>query len=181
LDDVTRSKKTLEDLTGGEVDTYKAPVWRITPRCPWAYDVLMEAGFKVDNSAMPIMWRYLGGKPGSMAPIRIGNQILVIPVTSVRLLGLNLPMPGGFYNAYLPFSLQQIIFDGINAQNKPFNFYFHPYEHSPSEESRRLLQHGSVFMTLYSLHVGRYLQLLRKMSGRYRLGTLRSAYAEWLD
>jgi polysaccharide deacetylase family protein (PEP-CTERM system associated) len=181
LQDVARSKKTLEDLIGQEVDTYKAPAWSITPRCAWAYDVLAEAGFKVDNSAMPAMWRHLGGKPGSAEPIRIANQLLVIPVTSVRFLGLNLPMPGGFYSAYLPFSVQRRILDGINAQNKPFNFYFHPYEHSPSADSRQLLQHGSVFMSLYSLHVGRYKPLLRKISKRYRLGTLRSAYAHWLD
>jgi polysaccharide deacetylase family protein (PEP-CTERM system associated) len=181
LDDVVRSKKTLEDMTGCEVDTYKAPVWSITPRCAWAYDVLMEAGFRVDNSAMPATWRHLGGRPDSLEPICIADQMWVIPVTSVRIFGFNVPMPGGFYNAYLPFQLQRRIFDGINGRDQPFNFYFHPYEHSPSHDSRRFLQHRSVFMTLYSLHVGRYLRLLREMSSHYRLSTLRNAYARWLD
>ena len=36
LADVSRSKAMLEDLTGGLVDTYKAPIWSITPRCAWS-------------------------------------------------------------------------------------------------------------------------------------------------
>lgn len=178
--DVERSKKTLEDLTGQPVDTYKAPQWSITPRCPWAYDVLLEAGFRVDHSALPALKPSLGRPAASLEPFRYDGALLVVPVTCVTLLGRSFPFPGGFYNAWLPLAFHHAVYDRLNRGGLPFNFYFHPFEHSPAIAQRRWLK-GSLPISLYALHSGRYEGRLAGLADRYRLGRLRDAYAGWLS
>ena len=177
LADVSRSKALLEDLTGKRIDTYKAPIWSITPRCVWAYEILREAGYAVDHSAMPDLKRHFGYPSDRMEPFKHQNGLLIIPVTVFRVLGVTVPFPGGFYNAYIPSSLQKKVFHRLNQGGVPFNFYFHPYEHSPADENRRLIKHRSLFLTLYAAHVGRYKSLLRKIANHHHLATLREAYA----
>jgi polysaccharide deacetylase family protein (PEP-CTERM system associated) len=179
LADVTRSKALLEDITGDLVDTYKAPLWSITPQCAWAHDKLREAGFAVDHSAMPALKKHLGYPAARMEPFRLDNGLLVIPVTTCRVFGVAVPFPGGFYNAYVPFALQRKIYFGHNQRGLPFNFYFHPYEHSPTRQNRQLIKNRSLFLTLYAAHNGRYKSLLAKVAASYSLGTLRQAYARW--
>jgi peptidoglycan/xylan/chitin deacetylase (PgdA/CDA1 family) len=48
--DLERSVKTLEDLTGKKVRSYRAPGFSITRRTPWAFDILCECGIEVDCS-----------------------------------------------------------------------------------------------------------------------------------
>lgn len=179
--DVQNSKRALEDLVSLPVVTYKAPLWSITPRCLWAYDELIEAGFRVDHSALPAVTRALGQPPLSMEPFRYADELVVVPVTSVRILGRPVPFPGGFYNAWVPFSFHRRIYDGLNRRGLPFNLYFHPFEHSPSEEQARLYKQGSLFVSLYAAHYGRYARKLPKLASRYALGPLREAYARWLS
>lgn len=45
-EDVTSNKKILEDMIGKTIDIYKAPMWSLDNKTPWAYDVLLEAGLK---------------------------------------------------------------------------------------------------------------------------------------
>lgn len=180
LEDVRTSRCALEDLVGRRVETYKAPIWSITPRCLWAYDVLLEAGIRVDHSAMPGVVAGLGRRRGELEPFRYRDELVVIPVTTVEVLGFALPFPGGFYNAWVPFAIQKRVYDGINRRKLPFNFYFHPFEHSPAPSKRRLVKYRSLYVSLYAAHSGRYRSILARMAERYPLGTLESAYARWL-
>ena len=113
-------------------------------------------------------------------PFLYADQLLLIPVTSTRFLGFDLPFPGGFYNAYVPLMLQRRVYDGINRRGLPFNLYFHPYEHSPAGHNRSLVKYRSLYMSLYAAHLGRYATLLPRITARYRMGTLLQAYARWL-
>jgi polysaccharide deacetylase family protein (PEP-CTERM system associated) len=181
LEDVRRSKGVLEDLVGRPVDTYKAPIWSITPGCvEWAYDALLEAGFRVDHSAMPRVVEHLGRPRGEAEPFVYGGGLVVVPVTALPLPGYVLPLPGGFYNAWCPFAVQRRLYDRLNARKLPFNFYFHPFEHSPAPAKRRLLKNRSFWVSLYAAHAGRYQGLLRRVAERYELSTLEKAYARWL-
>lgn len=178
--DVQNSKRTLEDLVGLPVETYKAPIWSITPRCLWAYDELIEAGFRVDHSALPAVTRALGQPPLSMEPFRYADELVVVPVTSIQILGRPIPFPGGFYNAWVPFWFHRRVYDRLNRRGLPFNFYFHPFEHSPSEEQRRIYKQSSLFVSLYAAHHGRYARKLAQIRERYALAPLRDAYTRWL-
>jgi polysaccharide deacetylase family protein (PEP-CTERM system associated) len=178
-EDLRRSKQTLEDLSGHSVDTYKAPIWSISRRCRWAYDVLVEEGFRVDHSATPRVKAEMGWPTDALEPFMYSGSLLVVPTTTVELLGVALPFQGGFFNARVPFPLLRFVYDQINARGLPFNVYFHPFEHSPSPRNRRWVKYGSPFVSLCASHVGRSRILLPKLASSYRLGTLRQAYARW--
>jgi polysaccharide deacetylase family protein (PEP-CTERM system associated) len=52
--DIRRSKKILEELAGEAVVGYRAPSYSISRSCLWAYDELLEAGYRYDSSVFPI-------------------------------------------------------------------------------------------------------------------------------
>ena len=58
--DVRRAKSILEDITGKEVIGYRAPTYSITNKSKWAFDVLVEEGFKYDSSIFPIRHDFYG-------------------------------------------------------------------------------------------------------------------------
>lgn len=72
-DDVTRAKAFLEDLTGQEVSGYRAPAWSIRKRNRWAWDALVEAGYRYDSSPLLPM---LGVRDSR----RLGAPLPVFPV-----------------------------------------------------------------------------------------------------
>ena len=53
-EDVRAAKATLEDLLGAPVLGYRAPSFSITPGFEWAFDVLLEEGYRYDSSIFPI-------------------------------------------------------------------------------------------------------------------------------
>ena len=58
--DIKRAKSILEDITGKEVIGYRAPSYSITNKSQWAFDVLVEEGFKYDSSIFPIRHDFYG-------------------------------------------------------------------------------------------------------------------------
>ena len=58
--DIRKAKAILEDITGSEVTGYRAPSYSITNRSQWAFEVLVEEGFKYDSSIFPIRHDFYG-------------------------------------------------------------------------------------------------------------------------
>ena len=58
--DVRKAKAILEDITGSEVTGYRAPSYSITNKSQWAFEVLVEEGFKYDSSIFPIRHDFYG-------------------------------------------------------------------------------------------------------------------------
>jgi hypothetical protein len=177
-DDARSSRLRLEDLGGCPVDTYKAPIWSIAAD-PRAYDALLEAGYRVDHTAMPAVVAALGRRAGDLEPFR-HDDLLVVPVTCARVLGRAIPLPGGFYNAWLPRPLLWRLYRGLNQRGLPFNLYFHPFEHSPCAANRGLVKQRSLYISLYAAHAGRYRGLLDRVARNFALAPLREAYARWI-
>ncbi|MEM9256519.1 MAG: polysaccharide deacetylase family protein [Pseudomonadota bacterium] len=179
FEDIRRSKSELEDLSGGEVDTYKAPMWSITPRCPWAYDILLEAGFKIDHSIQPKMKKYLGESASRQRPFRYREQLLIIPPTTLHLLGVDLRFCGGAYNARIPGPLQKWAYGRLAATKIPFNYYFHPYEHSPVDHNLKWYK-GGLRVSLYANHCGKYKHHIAYLSRHFQFVSLKRAYARFI-
>ncbi len=53
-DDVERSKKLLEDITGKRVLGYRAPTYSVTKKTLWALEILIDQGFLYDSSIFPV-------------------------------------------------------------------------------------------------------------------------------
>ena len=58
--DIRKAKAILEDITGNEVIGYRAPSYSITNKSRWAFEVLVEEGFKYDSSIFPIRHDFYG-------------------------------------------------------------------------------------------------------------------------
>jgi polysaccharide deacetylase family protein (PEP-CTERM system associated) len=59
-EDIRKSKAILEEIIGCEVIGYRAPSYSITNKSKWAFEILMEEGFKYDSSIFPIRHDFYG-------------------------------------------------------------------------------------------------------------------------
>jgi polysaccharide deacetylase family protein (PEP-CTERM system associated) len=134
-EDVTRAKKLLEDVSGRPVLGYRAPSYSIGKNTLWAIEELENAGYLYSSSIYPIH-HDLYGMPGAPRfPFRHGGDgILEIPISTARILRVNLPSGGGGYFRLVPYALFQRLLRRINErESKPCVFYFHPWEIDPEQ------------------------------------------------
>lgn len=135
--DLDRSKKLLEDMTGQAVTGYRAPAFTITLDNLWALDVLVECGYTYDSSVFPVKTSRYGVDGAPWYPHRLrtpsGYELIELPVASYRCCGRTLPIGGGGYFRLFPYA---IIRRGIRQMNRarvPATIYMHPYEYDPIE------------------------------------------------
>ncbi len=136
-EDVTRSKKLLEDITGQRVTGYRAPAFSVVEKTMWALDVLLDCEFEYDSSIFPLEMKRYGIDGTPCRPHRVtapsGREILEIPVAAGRMWGIKTPVGGGGYIRLLPYSLIRSGLRKINRFDQPFTLYMHPYEFAPNE------------------------------------------------
>jgi polysaccharide deacetylase family protein (PEP-CTERM system associated) len=144
--DIHRAKWVLEDLTGQPVIGYRAPNFSIGHPQAWAYDILLEEGFRYDSSIYPILHDRYGRPNAPRFPFEIrrnGNGGLIeFPIGTVRLLGVNLPIGGGGYFRLLPLAVSRWGIRRVNARERqPLMFYFHPWELDPEQPRSPMAWH----------------------------------------
>jgi len=136
-EDVRRAKQVIEDAGGCTVAGYRAPSYSVTTRSLWALDVLLEEGYEYDSSIFPIRHdRY--GIPGSprhpYVVSRRSGSLVEVPLSTVRVAAVNLPVAGGGYFRLLPYSWTRWGFRRINRrEGRPAVFYLHPWEIDPGQ------------------------------------------------
>jgi polysaccharide deacetylase family protein (PEP-CTERM system associated) len=133
--DVTRTKKTLEDLTGRAVRGYRAPSYSIGTRNLWALDVLRDAGYVYSSSIYPIRHDLYGMPEAPRFAFRLHPEaILELPVTTVEVAGHKLPAGGGGYFRLMPYPMYAWALRRVNDRDRqPGIFYFHPWEIDPGQ------------------------------------------------
>jgi len=134
--DVTRSKKLLEDIAGVPVHGYRAPSFSIGHGNLWALECLNEAGYRYSSSVYPIRHDHYGmpGAPRFAFLPEAGRGLLELPVTTVRLFNHNLPAGGGGYFRLLPYRVSRSWLRRVNTVDRqPCIFYFHPWEIDPDQ------------------------------------------------
>lgn len=140
LDDITRSKKILEDIGGQAVIGYRAPSFSIGTRNLWALDTLREAGYRYSSSIYPIHHDHYGmpDAPRFKFHPRGPDGLVELPATTVQLFGRNLPAGGGGYFRLLPYSLSRWFMRRVNhIDRQPCIFYFHPWEIDPGQPRQK--------------------------------------------
>jgi polysaccharide deacetylase family protein (PEP-CTERM system associated) len=178
-DEIVISKKIIEEITSKEVVVYKDPCWGITPQTPWAYDELIEAGYRVDNTAQPSLLKALGRSSDEMLPFMYKDTLTVVPVTSATFFGKTMPFNGGLFCAYIPATVQVRYYKKLNARGIPFNYYCHPFEITPRDANRHFWERGSLRAGFYGLYFGKYLEYISLLAATFKLGPLKDAYADF--
>jgi len=135
-DDVRGSKHAIEDLIGAEVIGYRAPSFSIIPGFEWAFDVLLEEGYKYDSSLFPIRRRGYGYPNSIRLPHiveRMGGRLAEFPLATTNILGYPVPAAGGGYLRQFPLAIIQRAFREANERDTPATFYIHPWEIDPDQ------------------------------------------------
>jgi polysaccharide deacetylase family protein (PEP-CTERM system associated) len=73
-EDIRKAKGMLEDITGEEVIGYRAPSYSITNKSQWAFQVLIEEGFKYDSSIFPVRHDFYGMPNAPRFPFLISQN-----------------------------------------------------------------------------------------------------------
>ena len=128
-DDVERAKAILEDLSGSAVTGYRAPSFSIGAANLWAFDCLARAGYRYSSSIYPIRHDHYGMPDSPRFAYRSRPDLLEVPITTLRVLGRNLPPSGGGYFRLLPYALSRWMLDRVNTVDRQSAiFYCHPWE-----------------------------------------------------
>lgn len=133
--DVADTKKLLEDIIGKPVTGYRAASYSIVRSNLWALDVLQEVGYLYSSSIYPIRHDLYGLPEAPRFAFRLKpGALLEIPITTVELLGRNLPCGGGGYFRLFPYALSRWAMRLVNrVDQQSAIFYFHPWEIDPDQ------------------------------------------------
>ena len=135
-EDITSSKKLLEDIGGQEVRGYRAPSFSIGTANLWALDALLAAGYRYSSSIYPIAHDHYGmpDAPRFAFYPNGADGLLEVPITTVRMGARNLPAGGGGYFRLLPYALSRWMMRKVNDDDRESAiFYFHPWEIDPGQ------------------------------------------------
>ncbi len=127
--DIQLAKVLLEDLTGNEVNGYRAPSFSIDDGNDWAFDAIARAGYRYSSSVYPIVHDHYGMPNAPRFAFEARPGLLEIPITTLRMFGRNMPSSGGGYFRLLPYALSRWMFGRVNAVDRQSCvFYMHPWE-----------------------------------------------------
>lgn len=204
VEDISTSKKLLEDIVGERVNGYRAPTFSISARNLWAFDEIAKAGFKYDSSVYPIKNHRYGIPEFPKTPVVMnlseGRSLVEFPLSTFEYRNKAFPVAGGGYHRLLPsFVIQRIVKHILKRRH--FFYYCHPYEFNGDEwtssefkslnieVSRYMKFHqglgrGSVFQSRFSEMVKKYKPVynmteLSEMSEdmpRYDINSLTNSY-----
>ena len=146
-EDTSRALAAIEDAAGTAVIAYRAPSFSITNRSLWAFEILLELGFKVDSSVFPIRTPLYGIPGAPRQPFRFrtpSGEITEYPPAVTKIGPWNAPVTGGFYLRLLPGTLQTWALAAMARRAQPAVLYFHPWELDP-EQPRLTARWGPKF------------------------------------
>jgi polysaccharide deacetylase family protein (PEP-CTERM system associated) len=180
-DDLARSKALLEDAAGRPVRGYRAATFSITRDNLWAFAEIEQAGFDYSSSVYPVHHDLYGIPDAPRVPFRpVGTTRLVeIPVSTLALGGLNLPVAGGGYFRLLPYAVSRALVRRVHArEGRSVNMYFHPWEFDPGQPRPS----GLTFKTRLRHYINqdRTLPRMRALVRDFHWSTFADVYADAL-
>lgn len=137
-EETRKAKKIVENIIGQSIIGYRAASYSIIGQTLWALDILAEEGFQYDSSIFPIR-HDLYGIPGHERFFRFLNRdgrvsIAEIPLSTIRMAGVNVPVGGGGYLRLFPYAVTHLALLHLNRhERQPAVVYFHPWEIDPGQ------------------------------------------------
>jgi polysaccharide deacetylase family protein (PEP-CTERM system associated) len=178
--DVEKSKNILEQISGTEVIGYRAPSFSINDSNTWAYEKLIELGFAYSSSTYPIQhdlygvpnWpRFMYDRVESFE----GKKLIEIPIPTIRENNVNTGIGGGGYFRLYPYWLSKRRIEKFHQQEqKPYSFYFHPWEIDPNQPRVKDAPLKSKFR--HYINLSRMEGKLERLLQDYKWDTMRSVY-----
>lgn len=149
--DVDRSIKTLEDLTGSKIRMFRAPGFSITEKNKWAFEVLYELGIEVDSSVFPAGRAHGGMKSyGAAEPSLLrynGIELKEFPINTHLLFNRSVIYSGGGYFRLIPYSMIK----KLSSKTEYVMSYFHPRDFDFEQPMIKELSVGRKFKSYVGL------------------------------
>jgi polysaccharide deacetylase family protein (PEP-CTERM system associated) len=171
--DIKLSKTLLEQTGGLAVRGYRAPSFSIAAGNLWALDSLQQAGYRYSSSIYPIRHDHYGMPDAPRFAWRPTGEhgLLELPVSTVRVLGRNLPAGGGGYFRLLPYIASRWALRRVNSQDGQAGiFYFHPWELDPGQPRQRGI--GMKTRLRHYLNLHRMEPRINRLLGDFRWGRI---------
>ncbi|WP_019668291.1 polysaccharide deacetylase family protein [Eudoraea adriatica] len=154
--DVDRSIKTLEDISGKKTRMFRAPGFSITEQNKWAFEVLYELGIEIDSSVFPT-GRAHGGMPsyGIAEPSLLeynGIQLKEFPINTHSIMGKSIIYSGGGYFRLIPYSQ----LEKWTAKDDYVMSYLHPRDLDPDQPMIKELSLQRKFKSYVGLKSAQY-------------------------
>ena len=167
LADIRLAKLLLQDVAGQEVKGYRAPSFSIGEGNLWAFDCIVEAGYRYSSSVYPVRHDHYGMPDAPRFPFEPRPGLVEVPVTTSRVFNANLPAGGGGYFRLLPYPLSRWLVWRVNhLESQPAVFYFHPWELDPEQPRTPGIDAKTRFRHYLNLH--RTERRLRKLLRDFR-------------
>ncbi len=134
LEDITRAKAVLEDISGSKVAGFRAPGFSAVKEVPWFHEAIAECGYSYDSSIFPATRGHGGMKGARRDPHYISTEfgrLVEFPVTVADMLGKPLCFFGGGYLRLFPYRVVSSMTKRVLADDRPVVFYIHPREIDP--------------------------------------------------
>lgn len=166
--DITRTRETLEDISGTRVSGYRAASYSIGADNTWAWEKLADAGYRYSSSVVPIRHDLYGMPSAPRFAFHTANdRLLELPISTVSLAGRNINCGGGGWFRLFPYGFSRWALKRINeVEGQSAIFYFHPWEIDPAQprfdglDCKTRFRH---YLNLGRMH-GRLQRLLRDFS-----------------
>jgi polysaccharide deacetylase family protein (PEP-CTERM system associated) len=175
-EDLQRAREAIERACGQRIAGCRVSDW-LTPRDAWALDVMAEQGYLYDSSMRPMLRSHADDPASRRAHLhRTGeSSIWEFPVSSVSLLGLDIPVAGGNWFRQLPHGLvRRGIARAHRDESSPMVLYFQSWELDP-EQPR--IEAASAWTRLrHYRNLDRMPEILRHYFARYSF----TGISEWL-
>ncbi|MFT4940016.1 MAG: polysaccharide deacetylase family protein (PEP-CTERM system associated) [Paraglaciecola sp.] len=173
--DVKRSKDHLEDLLGEQIIGYRAPSFSIGYTNEWAFEVLVELGFKYSSSTYPVKHDLYGTPDWPRFAYQRAEGIVEIPIPTLKILGKQIPIGGGGYFRLYPYSVAYWLVEKyLQKEKQPYSFYFHPWEIDPDQPRVEGASFKSRFR--HYLNLNKMETRLENLLTDFKWGTMRDVY-----
>jgi polysaccharide deacetylase family protein (PEP-CTERM system associated) len=135
-DDAVRAREALERATGRRVSGYRLAQQWLRPSDLWALEILAQSGYRYDSSVR-LLFRTYAAEPWRQFPHRAtiaGRPFLEVPLSSLRVLGLDVPVAGGNYFRQFPHTMmKRAVRYWDRHYAAPYVMYFHTWELDPEQ------------------------------------------------
>ncbi len=175
--DLRISRQILEDVGGQSVIGYRAASYSIGAKNLWALEILQEEGYRYSSSIYPVKHDLYGMPDAPRFAFRPDNApgLLEIPISTLNLLGRNLPCGGGGFFRLYPYFISKWAYQYLNSQERqPGIFYFHPWEIDPEQPRQENLNYKTRFR--HYLNLGRMPNRLNSLLNDFAWDTMQNVF-----
>ncbi len=173
--DLERSIKSLEDITGKKVRSFRAPGFSLKKGQKWVFEELVKQGIEIDCSIFPAHRAHGGFHDfGAAEPVKVmveGEWIKEFPINLYPFMGRSLIFSGGGYFRLLPYAI-------IRRLMRKSNYvitYFHPRDFDPGQPVIGELSLVRRFKSYYGL--GAAFEKLKRLTTEFTFMDLAGADA----